>query len=50
VGTEGAGLPEHGVDESGLAVVYVGNDGNIADVTAGLHGHGGYSLSNQRPG
>jgi hypothetical protein len=40
VSTESAGLPEHGVDERGLSVVYVGDDGNVADVTAGLHGHG----------
>jgi len=38
--TERAGLPEHGVNERGLSVVYVGDDGNVADVTAVLHGHG----------
>jgi hypothetical protein len=31
VGTEGAGLAEHGVDEGGLAVVDVGDDGDVAD-------------------
>ena len=36
---ERTGLPEHLVDQSGLSVVDVGNDGDIADVTAGLHGH-----------
>ena len=45
VGAEGAGLPEHGIDEGGLAVVDVGNDGDIADVTAGLHGHDAHCLS-----
>ena len=34
VGAEDAGLPEHGVDEGGLAVVDVGDDGDIADVGA----------------
>ena len=38
VGPEGAGLPEHGVDQRGLAVVDVGDDGHVADVVAGLHG------------
>ena len=32
VGAEGAGLPEHGVDERGLAVVDVGDDGDVAQV------------------
>ena len=36
---ERTGLPEHLVDQRGLSVVNVGNDGDIADVTAGLHGH-----------
>ncbi len=31
VGTEGAGLAEHGVDEGGFAVVDVGNDGDVAN-------------------
>ena len=35
---EGAGLPQHGVDERGLAVVDVGHDGHVADVVAGGHG------------
>jgi hypothetical protein len=37
VGTEGAGLAEHGVDQRGLAVVDVRDDGDIAD---GLGGRG----------
>ena len=32
VGAEDAGLPEHGVDQRGLAVVDVGDDGDVADV------------------
>ena len=31
VGAEGAGLAQHGVDERGLAVVDVGDDGDVAD-------------------
>src|SRR6478752_8698985 len=42
--TERAGLPEHLVDEGGLAVVDVGDDGDVADVRAGLHGHEEQSL------
>ena len=34
---EGAGLPEHGVDERRLAVVDVGDDGDVADVCAQRH-------------
>ena len=34
VGAEGAGLPEHGVDEGGLAVVDVGDDGDVAEIVA----------------
>ena len=34
VGAEGAGLPKHGVDERGLAVVDVGDDGDVAEVGA----------------
>ena len=30
-------LPQHGVDEGGLAVVDVGDDGDVAEVGAGLH-------------
>src|SRR6478735_8775344 len=41
---ERAGLPEHLVDEGGLAVVDVGDDGDVADVRAGLHGHEEQSL------
>jgi hypothetical protein len=35
VGPERAGLPEHRVDERGLAMVDVGDDGDVADVLAG---------------
>jgi hypothetical protein len=31
-------------------VVYVGDDGNVTDVTAGLNGHKGNYLRNCRPG
>ena len=41
VGPEGPGLPEHGVDQGGLAVVDVGHDGHVADVVSGLQGHKG---------
>ena len=34
VGAEGARLPEHGVDQRRLAVVDVGDDGDVADVLA----------------
>src|SRR6266404_4265212 len=34
VGAEDAGLPEHGVDEGGFAVVDVGDDGDVANVLA----------------
>ena len=34
VGAERAGLAQHGVDERGLAVVDVGDDGDVADVGA----------------
>ena len=37
---EGAGLPQHGVDQRGLAVVDVGDDGDVAQVAA-LDGLGG---------
>ncbi len=41
VGTEGAGLAEHGVDEGGLAVVDVGDDGDVADsFSSGGSAHG----------
>ena len=36
---EGAGLPQHGVHERGLAVVDVGDDRDVADVLTG-NGHG----------
>ena len=38
VRAEGAALAEHGVNEGGLAVVDVGDDGNVED---GLEGDGG---------
>jgi hypothetical protein len=31
-------LPEHGVNERGLAVVDVGDYGDVADVVSGRHG------------
>ena len=37
VGAEDAGLPEHGVHQGGLAVVDVGDDGDVSDVRALLH-------------
>ena len=39
VGAEGARLPEHRVDQRGLAVVDVGDDGDVAQVLAGDDGH-----------
>ena len=42
VGPECAGLPQHGVDQGGLAVVDVGHDGHVADVVAGQDGHVGH--------
>ena len=39
VGAEGAGLPEQGVDQRGLAVVDVGNDRKIAQIRARGHGN-----------
>ena len=41
VGAEDARLTEHVVDEGGLAVVDVGDDGDVADVLSGNHGRGG---------
>src|SRR4029079_13933779 len=42
VGAEGPALPEHGVDEGRLAVVDVGDDGQVAHVlAAGELGDGG---------
>src|SRR5205814_6369686 len=38
VGPERAGLPEHGVDQRGLAVVDVGHDGDVAQVLTGSDG------------
>jgi hypothetical protein len=35
VGAKDLGLLEHGIDEGGLAMVDVGNNGNVADVGAG---------------
>ena len=37
-------LPEHGVDQGGLAVVDVGHDGHVADVVSGLQRHKGRRL------
>ena len=44
VDPKGTGLSQHGVDQGGLAMVDVGDDGDIADVRAdgfGRHGDGG---------
>ena len=40
VGAEGAGLAQHGVDERGLAVVDVGDDGDVEDRLQGELGCG----------
>ena len=40
IGAEGATLPEHGVDQRGLAVVNVGDDGDVADSRSGTHSGG----------
>ena len=37
VRAEGAGLPEHGVDERRLAVVDVGDDRDVAEIGAAGH-------------
>ena len=49
VRAEGAGLPQHRVDQRGLAVVDVGHDGDVAQVGAGRgrgrgRGHGGTGI------
>ena len=41
---ERTGLLEHGVDQGGLAVVDVGDDGDVTDVVARGHGWLGASL------
>ena len=41
VGAERAGLAEHRVDQRGLAVVHVRDDGDVAQVGADRGGHGG---------
>jgi hypothetical protein len=41
VGPKDAALPEHGVHQGGLAVIDVGDDGQVANVVAG--GAGGYT-------
>ena len=35
--TEGTRLPEHGVDQRGLAMVDVGDDGDVAEIFAAIH-------------
>ena len=42
VGPEGPGLPEHGVDQGGLAVIDVGHDRHVADIGPFLHRAGPY--------
>ena len=37
IGAKGPGLPEHGVDQRGLAVVDVGDDRHVAQVVARIH-------------
>ena len=37
VGAEGAGLPEHGVDQGRLPMIDVGHDGHVPDVLASRH-------------
>ncbi len=44
VGAESTALPEHLVDEGGLAVIDVGDDGDVSDVAAVLRRHKGQSL------
>ena len=44
VGSENAALPEHGVHQCGLAVVNVGDNGDIAN----LFGHVGKSVFRQK--
>ncbi|GAA4773972.1 hypothetical protein GCM10023329_22470 [Streptomyces sanyensis] len=46
MGGEGTGLLEHGVDDGRLAVVDVGDDGDVADVVA--RGHGWLALLSGR--
>ena len=52
VSAEGAGLAEESIDERGLAVVDVGDDGNVADVLGhdwrALAVKGGEGLSRKR--
>ena len=36
IGAEGAGLTQHGVDERGLAVIDVRDDGDVADGLGGV--------------
>ena len=50
VGAEDAGLPEHGVDQRGLAVVDVGDDGDVAQIiAAGTAGHRSFSGEGKPP-
>ena len=37
VGSKGTGLPEEGIDEGCLAVVHVGDDGNVSEVETAGH-------------
>ena len=52
VGRERAGLPEHRVDERGLAVVDVGDDRDVAQVVSGCcrHGESARSVAGGDPG
>ncbi len=49
VRAEGAGLPEHVVDERGLAVVDVGDDGDVADGVRTRGGHWALHLASLAP-
>ncbi len=50
IGPEDAGLPQHPVDERGLAVVDVGDDGEVAEVGARKHVVGTPERARRGPG
>jgi len=39
-----AALPEHGVNQRGLAVVHVGNDGDVADTRVQIENSSGLRI------
>ena len=49
VGAEDAALPEHGVDQGGLAVVDVGDDGDVAEIHSSSLGAGGGGIEKGSP-